>query len=342
MAAAAVFMIAAGNSWHLWRSVESIEPGSWWSHHHRDRMQFWLAWSGVAGLAAGVVWASRRWGLRAASEPDPVSTQNAPLAGGASAVGSVVVVDVPSTTRLDWKVPTSPRPVHWTDRLRWALSVGWVALLLVGVFAGTRVSTFDDALAAVSSGAVREVTVAAGPENPGAEWSGYLTQEVSWREGWFRHRAEVTWSNSPSGTDANTDGLSTSETNGVPVLGRDVADVLRDARPALVVHRTDVGSLSSTTFLGWYLPAPQVLGPLMLAGALLLLFLILNVPPTWRLTRWAWFWVGFTPVGAILFALFAGPTPGLPRPRYPTERFGGLVGFVASLLAGGLLHWGSR
>ena len=42
------------------------------------------------------------------------------------------------------------------------------------------------------------------------------------------------------------------------------------------------------------------------------------------------------------FALFAGPTPAVPGPRDPAERIGGVIAFVVSLIAGGLLHWGSR
>lgn len=214
--------------------------------------------------------------------------------------------------------------------------MGWVVLLLVGVFAGARISTFEDVRSAVASGAVREVTVAG--ELSTADGS-TTTQEVLWREGWSEHRAEVTVV-SASVAASTGDLAAPTGADGVPLLARNAADVLRDAQPGLVVHRTDAWSLPSITFLGWYLPAPQVFGPVLLAGALVLLFLVLNVPPTWRLTRWAWFWVGFTPVGAVLFALFAGPTPGLPRPRHPGERIGGVVAFVVSLVAGGLLHWG--
>lgn len=331
-------LMAAGNWWNTWRSVEASEPGGAFSDQSEQRMLFWLTWTALAALAAGVVWAVRRWGRRGAGEaPDALlDGRGAPAASGAASAGAVVI-GTPPTTRLDWKVPTSPRPLHWTDRLRWALGVGWVALLLIGVLAGTRAGTFEEVRTAVASGAVHEVTVAGGLT---AAESGTTTQQVLWREGWTQHRAEVTWSTSSAGAD---DGgvVSSTTSDGAPVLGRDVADVLREAQPGLVVHRGDLARSSTTSFLGWYLPAPQVVGPLYLAGALVLLFLIMNVPPTWRLTRWAWFWIGFTPVGAVLFALFAGPTPGLPRPRHPTERIGGLLAFVVSLVAGGLLRWGS-
>lgn len=337
--ASAACLLAAGNWWNTWRSVRATDAGSLYDDQAEQRMLFWLTWAAIAALAAGVVWAVRRWGRRGVDGDATTNGSGAPATHSAAAAGAGVVVDVPPATHLDWKAPTAPRLLHWTDRLRWALGVGWLVLLLVGVLAGTRMSTFDDARAAVASGAVPEVTVAGALE---AGDTGWTTQEVLWREGWTRHRAEVRWSGASVGSDVGDLSGQSSGPDDVPVLGRDVADVLRDAQPGLVVHRTDTWSLSSTSFLGWYLPAPQVFGPVLLAGALLLLFLVLNVPPTWRLTRWAWFWVGVTPVGAVLFALFAGPTPGLPRPRHPGERIGGVVAFVFSLVAGSLLHWGPR
>lgn len=331
-------LVAAGNWWNTWSGVEATDPGSPQSDSSEQRMLFWLVWAGIAALAAGVVWAVRRWGEHEAEDLSAPDRAGAPMTGSAAAAGSVVAVGVPPATRLDWKVPTAPRPLHWTDRLRWALGVGWVVLLLVAVLAGTRVGIFDDVRGAVASGAVREVTVDGGL---GEGVSGTATQRVLWREGWTRHRAEVTVAE-PSPEVVLGEGVTTTGPSSTPVIDRDAADVLRAEQPALVVHRTDAWPASSTTFLGWYLPAPAIFGSLLLAGAVLLLFLVLNVPPTWRLTRWAWFWIGFTPVGAVLFALFAGPTPGLPHPRRPDQRIGGVVAFVASLVFGSLLHWGSR
>ncbi|TNM70280.1 hypothetical protein FHN55_00940 [Streptomyces sp. NP160] len=326
--AAVVCLVAAANSWHVARSFASSDPGGWMAQHTQDRAVFWLTWAGVAALAAGVVWAVGRWSQRAAPPALDGTTEDGGAPTASSATAGSVVVEVPPSTRLDWKVPTSPRPLHWTDRLRWVLGVGWVALLVSGVAAGARVSTFDEVRSAVASGEVREVTVAGRPPSGG----GWAEQEVTWREGVARHRAVVTASSTSDGSTGS---------GGAPDLQRDAADVLLDAQPALVVHRSELPRSGSASFLGWYLPAPQVLGPLHLAGALVLLFLVLNVPPTWRLTRWAWFWIGCTPVGAVLFALFAGPTPGLPRPRHPEVRIGGVIAFVVSLVAGGLLHWGS-
>jgi len=334
--AALVCLVAAVNSWHVWRSFASEDPDGWMTEHTQARMEHWLTWAGVAALAAGVVWAVRRWGHR--EDPAPL-TASAPDGGDAVAVSAAapgaVAVGAPPTTRLDWEQPTSPRPLHWTDRLRWALGAGWVLLLVVSAVAGARVSSLDEVTSAVASGAVHEVQVA-GRVPAGGGWA---QQEVTWRDGLVRHRALVTVNSTSDGSSGNG---TTSGTGDLPQLGRDVADVLRDAQPGLVVHRTELVRPSTSTFLGWYVPAPQVLAPLYLVGTLLLLFLILNVPPTWRLTRWAWFWIGFTPVGAIVFALFAGPTPVVPRPRDPAERIGGVIAFVVSLVAGGFLHWGSR
>lgn len=334
--AALACLVAAANSWHTWRSFAATDPDSWITEHTQDRMEFWLTWAGIAALAAGVVWAVRRWGHRDDSEPLTTTAPNSDVVVALSAATpGAVAVDVPPTTGLDWKQPTSPRPLHWTDRLRWVLGAGWVVLLVISVVAGAQVSSLDEVTSAVASGAVHEVQVA-GQLPAGGGWA---QQEVTWRDGLVRHRALVTATSTLEGSSGN-DG--SNGTDNVAELGRDVADVLKDAQPGLLIHRTELLRPSTSTFLGWYLPAPQVLAPLYLAGTLLLLFLILNVPPTWRLTRWAWFWIGFTPVGAILFALFAGPTPAMPRPRNPKERVGGVTAFVVSLIAGGLLNWGSR
>lgn len=330
-AAALVCLVPAANAWHTARSFERSDPGSWMAAHSWDGAVFWLTWAGVAALSAGVVFAVRRWGHR--EEREAPDAHRGPAVSSAARSGVGVAVDVPPATRLDWQQPSAPRPLHWTDRLRWVVGAGWVALLLAAVVAGAKVSSFDEATSAVASGAVHEVWVSG--QLPADGWA---QQEVTWRDGLVRHRALVTASTRSEGSS----GTVTSDGEDVPQLERDAADVLRDAQPGLVVHQSELLRSSTSTFLGWYLPAPQVLTPLYLAGTLVLLFLIINVPPTWRLTRWAWFWIGFTPVGAVLFALFAGPTPGLPRPRDPGERIGGVIAFVVSLVAGGLLHWGSR
>lgn len=339
-------VVAAVNWWSTWRSHSaSAPPESAIVVQARDRMEFWLGWAALAVLGAAVVWGLRRWAQPRRDDVgpsdhqpsrapgDPARATPPPGAHGAAATSVDQRAQDPPTPRLDWRTPTAPRPLHWVDVARWALGLGWVALVAAVLLAGARAAPYEELVQGVSSGSVTRVTVG-GAQRLSSE---SVTQDVTWRQGWVHHRAEVLWVRAGATISAPSDGSS------VPVVRQDVAQVLTATAPAgLAVERADRVGLSSVQFLGWYLPAPQVTAPVLLAGALLALFLVLNVPPTWWLTRWAWFWIGFTPVGVLLLALFAGPTPGLPVPRRPQQRIGGLVAFVVSLLAAPLLHWGSR
>jgi hypothetical protein len=55
-------------------------------------------------------------------------------------------------------------------------------------------------------------------------------------------------------------------------------------------------------------------------------------PQPWRATRWAWFWLGFPPVGVLAHLLLSGPTPGLPAPRRPDRRLTGGWAFLIYLV----------
>lgn len=84
------------------------------------------------------------------------------------------------------------------------------------------------------------------------------------------------------------------------------------------------------------LPTPlQVTG---IVAAVATLLLLVAGPVPWRANRWGWFWVlGIgreTGVGALLFLLLSGPTPGVRPPDPEAERMNGWRGLVVSLVVG--------
>ncbi len=306
----------------------------------RERLHFWLFWAAVAAAGAAVVWLVRR-GLddrpggadqgRDGEDEIPVIASHPVPGSPPGPATSVVRQRPPGADGLDWHRPVAPRPLHWLDRVRWLLGAGWVVVLVAAVVGGALSTPYAHLREEVRAGRVTEVTVA-GQLRPG---DGRVTQEVTWREGWVQRRVEVVQAEDGDVLDAGRAGAP-------PVLPDDVGRVLSSAAPALVVERVDRVEVVSASFLGWSLPFPRLMTAVLLLGALLTLVLIVNLPPPWRLTRWAWFWLGATPVGVLLFALLAGPTPGIPRPRHPERRLGGLAAFVLSLVLGPVLHWGSR
>lgn len=296
---------AAGNWSSIWQGLSGTGSLAL-ADDARERAESWLFWGAVAAAGAATVWLVGR-ALRDQGPRDATSG--------------------PPATVHERQRPTAPRPVVRLDRVRWVVAVGWVAVLATAFLAGSRPASYPHLLEEVGAGRVAVVTVAGTP-GPGQS---EVVQQVTWREGWSDRRAEVVWSQVSRAADG-----------GPTVLRTDVGQVLTDVAPELVVERTDRAEAVSATFLRRYLPAPRVFTAVLLVGALLVLLLIVNSPPPWRLTRWAWFWLGLTPVGVIAFALLAGPTPGLPAPRHPHRRLGGLAAFVLSLVLAPLLHGGSR
>jgi hypothetical protein len=79
------------------------------------------------------------------------------------------------------------------------------------------------------------------------------------------------------------------------------------------------------------------------AGVFSFLLLIGGADP-WRANRWGWFWllglgrdVG---LGALLFLLLSGPTPGIPRPRPDAERWTGWRALAVAMIVGIALQFG--
>ena len=211
------------------------------------------------------------------------------------------------------------------DRARWSLLGVWALLLVLAVVVGERPSSFGDVQRAVEAGRVDVVTVAGGLE-PGVE--GTATQRVSWREGLLR-RTAVVLEVSPGLADDVTPGADVSV-----VLEADAGAQLARGHPGLRVERA-VESLSWTEVLGWR--APGWMGLVAIATAAAGLGLIIRNPHPWRATRWAWFWLCWTPVGAVAFLLLSGPTPPLPRRRGTRRLTGGWAFLLAALVLRPLL-----
>jgi hypothetical protein len=70
------------------------------------------------------------------------------------------------------------------------------------------------------------------------------------------------------------------------------------------------------------------------------LILLTAGPQPWRATRWAWFWLSGSVVGAIAFVLLSGPLPRVRGPRRPERRLtGGWALLIGVVLAGIAPTW---
>lgn len=220
-------------------------------------------------------------------------------------------------TRVD--APTSPvRPSGW-DRLRWALIVVWVALVVTAVVVGHRSSSLRSLEDALASGRVHTVHVAGGLSR-GA--SGFATQQVRWRSGLLRYEAHVLQAG--PGDHPHREGADPS----TPVLRTDVGAYLLRTYPGVHVVR-DRLSWSGSSMLGWELPG--WFGSVGLLALLATLVLMVSGPQPWRATGWAWFWLLSTPVGALSFLVLSGPTPLVPAPRPGGRRLTGGWAFLLAL-----------
>ncbi len=213
------------------------------------------------------------------------------------------------------------------DVARWVLAALLPLLVVALVVVGERPRTLDDLQQAVRSGDVTSVRIA-GRLDPGE--TGFAQQRASWRDGLLRGTVDVL--HAPAGTDPSGTGLGGTTTT--PVVREDLGAVLRALAPDLRVER-EQGVDAGGEVMGWRAPTALVL--LWLVGALATLWLLVNGPQPQRATRWAWFWVLGTPVGALAFLLLSGPTPGLPAPDPSARRMTGGTGLVVGLLLSAVL-----
>ncbi|MCZ2818374.1 hypothetical protein [Modestobacter sp. VKM Ac-2984] len=230
---------------------------------------------------------------------------------------------MPPATAPTTPVPPRPRTRlrdPWTA-LRVALALGWVVVALATVLVGQRPASLEDLRAAVDGGWVQELQVSEGLE-PDA--TGYAVQTAVWQSGLITRRTEV-WEASPG---AQPPGGSR------PVVIGDLADQLRTVEPGLRVEAL-AEPLSSSEFLGWR--TPMWVGTLLLVTWLAGMFLLVGGPVPERATRWAWFWLTWTPLGTPAFLLLSGPFPGVPAPRPGARRLTGGWAFLLSCVLGGAL-----
>lgn len=211
-------------------------------------------------------------------------------------------------------------------RWRWArlgLLGGWIIVLGLMLAVGTREASWQDLQSSLADGSVTTVQVA-GELEPGS--TGYGVAEVRWREGLWRHRTEVLQVSSPSADSGGVTPSSVRVTGGVGAR-------LRDEHPGLAVEQVSRPAVTSE-FFGW--TVSPLVGAAAFVTALLTLMLLILGPSPWWATRWAWFWLGTTPVGAVAFLVLSGPTPGVPAPDDPARRLTGGWALLLSLLVGGL------
>ena len=192
------------------------------------------------------------------------------------------------------------RRVQVADPLRLALLACWAGLLLVAVVCGERSTSLAQLDGALSTGRVQVVEVSEGLAPGGND---YGTQEVSWRDGLVRRRVEVTLVT--GGAQAPTGARDVVHANDV------VPRLLQDHPDVEVVQVGARGAWSD--MWGWRTSAWVGLGAA-LVWCCTLGLLVSGAEP-WRATRWAWFWVMTTAVGAPAFLLLSGPVLQEPAPR---------------------------
>ncbi|WP_134742142.1 hypothetical protein [Nocardioides sp. 503] len=92
----------------------------------------------------------------------------------------------------------------------------------------------------------------------------------------------------------------------------------------------------SMSLSDWEPPA-EYAGAFFVLFLVTLLLLLAGQRPTWRATRWAWFWVlGLGPVGVPLFLLLGGPCVGV-RPARPggARLTGGWAFLIVAVVSSG-------
>jgi hypothetical protein len=215
---------------------------------------------------------------------------------------------------------------RWTS-FRLALAVAWILLLPAAVLLGERATSMAAFDEAVSAGRVHTVRLDGGLP-PGT--SGSALVEVRWRDRLIARVAEVRQVSADQGSQSSSGESRT-------VVG-DLPSQLSLAHPGLRVdshpdepYRSGLsGDVLGRHLWGWPALAPAALA---LAG----LFLLINGPQPWRATRWAWFWIGFTPllggIGVLAFLVLSGPTPLVPAPRTSRRLRGGWAFVIMAIIS---------
>lgn len=215
------------------------------------------------------------------------------------------------------------------DRLRLGLFAVWLLLLLTLFSVGHRETPFHMLETAVAEGRVDSVVVLGEAVPPEQGWG---TQVVRWQDGLVRRTTEAGVGTPPPGAID------------VPSREEDLGALLARTDPDLEVRRSGQAYASQGRLLGWQVPTWVAMTAVV--ASLVQLGFLVNVPTTWRATRWAWFWIMAVPVvGTALLLLLSGRTPGLPPPAAPERRLTGgwaflLSSFATTMLSGTALALG--
>lgn len=298
----------------------------------RDRQTIAIAnvvfvFAAVVAAGAGVVWLGQLTFGEATGATFYLVVVAAVVASVAYAERSQRLVGAPATgTRLrdEWS-----RAARITA---WALLLSWVAVAATMLFVGEARSTYQQLEQDVRSGDVTAVRVTEGLE-PGA--IGYALVEVHWRKGPFAYVTDV--------VEANPRSRGSAQPQDTDVTARflpSTADRLHEIEPALQVTRTD-DRVGGEVF-GRAVPSWIVLPTLVLM--LITVTYLVAAPPTWRATKWAWFWLlGIVPpLGIVLFLVLGGPTRVVPAPRAGSRQLTGGWAFLVSSVCGSVFLHSNR
>ena len=207
--------------------------------------------------------------------------------------------------------------------LRLALAGLWLVAAVAGSVVHERPATLEDLYASVAAGEVASVHLIGGLP-PGTE-SGYAELQVHWRTGFVPRVATMKVVRSSDGGEVvvSPDEAFTTDDVAAEVVARD---------SSVRVVRTDFqsGINFAPAVFGW--SVPMWVAAVMFGVWLVSLYVLIAGPEPWRATRWAWFWLGGSPFGLILFLLLSGPTPALPAPRDPNRRLTGGWAFLLSIV----------
>ena len=213
-----------------------------------------------------------------------------------------------------------------------------VALALVALVGaigwGERRVSLAELEVAVRDGHVSAVRVV-GTLPPGA--GGEVTQEVHWRAGLLRYRAETRLVRNRGVVDS-----AAPDTGGAlaTASARDVGESLSALDPALRVTRAarPSGIGWTGTVLGAQAPGWVALPALLqwLGGV----FVLVNGPQPWRATRWGWFWLTWLPLGVTAFLLLSGPLRSGSSAGAPSRRLRAGWAFVLSAALGAVVGTG--
>ncbi|MCE0534582.1 hypothetical protein LWF15_03595 [Kineosporia rhizophila] len=216
-----------------------------------------------------------------------------------------------------------PPPAAAPGRSRMDVAAQWVRWGVLGAFLaafvllptlGERQGRLSNLERDIASGRVSEVAVS-------GEWmeGGTFTQGIHWRDGLIRRYVEVV-----SGDDRSVN-------RGAPRIDAEGAEpYLRQQNPDLsITTAPDLNSYGS--IYGWD-HLPEWLSAAYVLLSVGVLARLIGGPQPLRATRWAWFWLWTTPLGAPLFLLLARPAPFLPTPRPGARRLTGGYAFLLFLV----------